>query len=130
MEKHACLCSVGRWKIEVWKPNCKSVYQLNLQKKAFVLCNWIWGNELLLPSFINDRNNAVTKWSFMPNFQACRVIFLIGILPLMRYYLWWVLPLVRILAILDHIGRVRAQKPPRKSYFVDAELACKLWKFF
>ena len=25
-------------KTEVWKPNCKNVYQLNLQKKAFVLC--------------------------------------------------------------------------------------------
>ena len=25
-------------KSEVYKPNCKSAYQLNLQKKAFVLC--------------------------------------------------------------------------------------------
>ena len=48
----------------------KSVYQSNLQKKAFVLCKWIWGNELLLPSFISDRNNVVMKQSFLPNFQA------------------------------------------------------------
>ena len=26
-------------KSEVYKSNCKSVYQLNLQKKVFVLCN-------------------------------------------------------------------------------------------
>ena len=32
---------------------------------------WIWGNELSLPSFINDENDAVTKRSFPPNFQAC-----------------------------------------------------------
>ena len=32
-----------------------------------------------------------------------------------------VLPLVRISAILDHIGRVRVQKPPKKGYFLDAE---------
>ena len=32
-----------------------------------------------------------------------------------------VLPLLRISAILDHIGGVRAQKPPKKGYFVDAE---------
>ena len=57
-------------KSKVYKPNCKSVYQLNLQKKAFALCIWIWGNELSLPSFINDGNDAVTKRSFPPNFQA------------------------------------------------------------
>ena len=57
-------------KSKVYKPNCKSVYQLNLQKKAFVLCIWIWGNELSLPSFINDGKDAVTKRSFPPNFQA------------------------------------------------------------
>ena len=28
---------------------------------------------------------------------------------------------MRISAILDHIGGVRAQKPPKKGYFVDAE---------
>ena len=33
-----------------------------------------------------------------------------------------VLQLVRISAILAHIGRVRAQKPPKNIYFVDAEL--------
>ena len=32
-----------------------------------------------------------------------------------------VLPLLRISAISDHIGGVRAQKPPKKGYFVDAE---------
>ena len=35
------------------------------------------------------------------------------------------LPLVRISAIFDHIGRVRAQKPPKKGYFVDVELVRK-----
>ena len=57
-------------KSEVYKSNCKSVYQLNLQKKVFVLCNWIWGNKLLLPSFINNGNDTVMKQSFLPNFQA------------------------------------------------------------
>ena len=48
-------------KDQVYKPNCKSVYQLNLpkKKKAFVLFKWIWGNELWLSSFINDGNNTV-----------------------------------------------------------------------
>ena len=32
-----------------------------------------------------------------------------------------VLPLVRTSALLDHTGGVRAQKPPKKGYFVDAE---------
>ena len=32
-----------------------------------------------------------------------------------------VLPLVKNSAILDHVGGVRAQKPPKKDYFVDAE---------
>ena len=32
-----------------------------------------------------------------------------------------ILPLVRISAILDHIERVRAQKPPKNGYFVAAE---------
>ena len=32
-----------------------------------------------------------------------------------------VLPLLRISAILDHVGEVRAQKPPKKGYFVDAD---------
>ena len=27
---------------EVYKPNCESVYQLNLPKKTFVLCKWVW----------------------------------------------------------------------------------------
>ena len=40
------------------------------------------------------------------------------------------LPLVRILAILDHIGGLRAQKPPKKSYFVDAEPVCKTLEIF
>ena len=40
------------------------------------------------------------------------------------------LPLVRILAILDHIGGLRAQKPPKKSYFVDAESVCKALEIF
>ena len=71
VEKHARLYSVGRSvKSEVYKSNCKSIYQLNLQKNPFVLCKWIWGNELSLPSFINDGNDAATKRSFAPNFQA------------------------------------------------------------
>ena len=32
-----------------------------------------------------------------------------------------VLPLVKNSAILNHVGGVRAQKPPKKGYFVDAE---------
>ena len=57
-------------KSEVYKPNCKSVYQLNLQKKTFLLCKWIGGNELSLSSFINHGNNVVTKQAFPPNFQT------------------------------------------------------------
>ena len=41
-----------------------------------------------------------------------------------------VLPLVRISAILDHIGGVRAQKPPKKCYFVDAKAVRKTLKIF
>ena len=37
---------------------------------------------------------------------------------------------MRISAILDHIGRVRAQKPPKKSYFVDAESLYKTLEIF
>ena len=36
-----------------------------------------------------------------------------------------VLPLVTILAILDCTGGVRAQKPPKNGYFVNAELVRK-----
>ena len=60
-------------KREVYKPNCKSVYQLNpvkFLKKAFVLCKLIWRKELSLQSFITDGNNVVTKRSFPPNFLA------------------------------------------------------------
>ena len=38
-----------------------------------------------------------------------------------------VLPLVRILAILDHIGVVRAKKPLKKRYFVDAKSVRKTY---
>ena len=41
-----------------------------------------------------------------------------------------VLPLLRISAILDHIGGVRAQKPPKKGYFVDAESVRKTLEIF
>ena len=65
VEKHAHLWSIGKSVCKKYKPNnkanCKSVYQLNFLKKAFVLCNCIWGNKLLLPSFINNGNDAVTK---------------------------------------------------------------------
>ena len=44
-------------------------------KKAFVLCKWIWANELSLPSFINDGNDMVTKRSFPPNFQTCPIVY-------------------------------------------------------
>ena len=40
------------------------------------------------------------------------------------------LPLLRILPILDHIRAVRAQKPPKKGYFVDAELIRKALEIF
>ena len=36
-----------------------------------------------------------------------------------------VLPPVRVSAMLDHVGGVKAQKPPRKGYFVDGELVRK-----
>ena len=38
-----------------------------------------------------------------------------------------VVPLVRILKILDHIGVVRAKKPLKKRYFVDAESVRKTY---
>ena len=41
-----------------------------------------------------------------------------------------VLPQVRISAILDHLEEVRAQKPPKKGYFVDAELVLKMLEIF
>ena len=41
-----------------------------------------------------------------------------------------VLPLLRISAISDHIGGVRAQKPPKKGYFVDAESVRKTLEIF
>ena len=41
-----------------------------------------------------------------------------------------VLPLVRISAVLDRIGRVRAQKPPKKGYFVNAESVRKTLEIF
>ena len=41
-----------------------------------------------------------------------------------------VLPQVRISAILDHLEEVRAQKPPKKGYFVDAELVLKMLETF
>ena len=37
---------------------------------------------------------------------------------------------MRILAILDHIGGVKAQKPPKKSSFVDGELVRKILEMF
>ena len=40
------------------------------------------------------------------------------------------LPLVRISAILDHIGGVRVQKSPKKGYFVDAESVRKTLEIF
>ena len=36
-----------------------------------------------------------------------------------------VLPLLRISATLDHIGGIRAQKPPKKGYFGDADWYAK-----
>ena len=41
-----------------------------------------------------------------------------------------VLPQVRISAILDHLEEVRAQKPLKKGYFVDAELVLKMLEIF
>ena len=41
-----------------------------------------------------------------------------------------VLPLVGISPILDYIGGIRAQKPPKKGYFVDAELLSKILEMF
>ena len=41
-----------------------------------------------------------------------------------------VLPLLRLSAVLDHVGGVRAQKPLKKVYFVDAELVWKTVEIF
>ena len=41
-----------------------------------------------------------------------------------------ILPLVRISAMLKHIGGARAQKPPKKGYFVDAESVRKTLENF
>ena len=38
--------------------------------------------------------------------------------------------MVRISAILDHIGRVKVQKPLKKDYFVDAESVRKTLEIF
>ena len=40
------------------------------------------------------------------------------------------IPLVRISAILNHIGGVRAQKPSKKGYFEDADSVRKTLKIF
>ena len=40
------------------------------------------------------------------------------------------LPLVRISAMFDHTRRVKAQKPPKKDYFLDAELVRKILEIF
>ena len=61
-------------KSEVYKPNCKSL-PVKSSEKVFMLCIWIWENELSLPSFINHRNDMVTKQSFLPNFQAWFLVF-------------------------------------------------------
>ena len=74
MEKHTRLCSVGRSVCKKWsesKAKLQKRLPVKSSKKAFVLCKWIWGNELLLPSSINDGNDAVKKVLFPPNFQAC-----------------------------------------------------------
>ena len=41
-----------------------------------------------------------------------------------------VLPLVRMSTILDQIRGVRIQKPPKKSYFVDAKSVRKTFEIF
>ena len=61
-------------KSEVYKPNCKSL-PVKSSEKVFMFCIWIWENELSLPSFINHRNDMVTKQSFLPNFQAWFLVF-------------------------------------------------------
>ena len=40
------------------------------------------------------------------------------------------LPLVRISAILDHTGGVRAQKPPKRGYYLEAESVRKTLEIF
>ena len=47
-------------KSEVYKPNCKSVYQLNFQKKHLCYVNKSGETKLSLPPFIKDGNDAVT----------------------------------------------------------------------
>ena len=41
-----------------------------------------------------------------------------------------VLPLLNILAILEYIGGIKAQKPPRKGYFGDAKSVRKTLEIF
>ena len=41
-----------------------------------------------------------------------------------------ILPLAKMLAILDHIGGVRTHKPPKKDYFVDAKSVRKTLEIF
>ena len=45
-------------------------------------------------------------------------------------WLEYLLPLVRISVILDHIRGARTQKPPKKGYFVDVESVRKNFEIF
>ena len=71
MGKHARLRSVGNQyvKSEVYKPNCKSVYQLNLQKRICAM-QMNLGKRIIITIFINNGNDVVTKRTFLPDFQA------------------------------------------------------------
>ena len=66
---------------------------------------------ILRPSFFHKYSNS------SKNFQT---VFLFA----------RVLTLVRIAAILDHIGGVRTQKSPKKGHFVDAESVRKTLEIF
>ena len=71
MGKHACLRSVGNQyvKSEVYKPNCKSVYQLDLEKSICAM-QMNLGKRIIITIFINDGNDMVTKRTFLSDFQA------------------------------------------------------------
>ena len=71
-----------------------------------------------------QKEKRVQSWTKSANFGYA--IFSINTRILQKYskqgfFFARVLLLVRISAILDHIGGVIAQIPPKKDYFVDAE---------
>ena len=70
LEKNFCVALEDQYvKSEVYKPNCKSVYQLNLQKRICAM-QMNLGKRIIITIFINNGNDVVTKRTFLPDFQA------------------------------------------------------------